>query len=89
MGWLRRVREVVDQALRVGHVVIDGTGERALEVGVVDVETLDDELGVGLALRKDDGLAEPVATGHVLAPGHQVGERLVDGVLVEQPAVQR
>src|SRR5260370_40296160 len=44
VGWLRRVREVVDQSLRVGHAVIDAARERTLEVRVVGVEALDDEL---------------------------------------------
>src|SRR5260370_38867797 len=50
VGWLRRVRKVVDQALGVGYVVIDATRKRAFEVWIVSVETLDDELGVGLVL---------------------------------------
>jgi hypothetical protein len=42
-----------------------------------------------LVLGEDDRLAEPVAARHLLAPRHQVLQHLVDGVLVEQPLVDR
>ena len=91
-GDVRRLvlgREGVDQALRVGGLVGDDPRELALVVRVVDVETLGDELGVVVVLGKHDGLAQPVAAGHLLALGHQVRERLVDRVGVEQPLVKR
>ena len=56
--------------------------------GYCDVEALLDELGVGLVLGEDDRLAEPVAAGDLVAVGHQGGEHLVDGVLVEQEPVE-
>jgi hypothetical protein len=41
-----------------------------------------------LVLREDDGLAQPVAAGDLVAVGHQRREHLVDGVLVEQELVE-
>jgi hypothetical protein len=49
-------------------------------VRVVGIEALGDELGVVVVLGEDDGLAQPVATGHLLPLGHQGLEHLVDGV---------
>ena len=83
-GW----REVVDQALGVRRVVGDHASELAAVLGVCDVEALLDELGVGLVLGEDDRLAESVAAGDLVALGHQGGEHLVDGVLVEQEPVE-
>ena len=68
--------------------VIDAR-ELALVVRVVGVEALGDELGVGLVLGEDDRLAEPVAARDLQAARHQVLQHLVDGVLVEQPLVDR
>ena len=66
----------------------DDAGEVAGVLGVVDVEALRDELGVLLVLGEDDGLAEPVAAGDLVAVRHQRGEDLVDGVGVEQEPVE-
>jgi hypothetical protein len=83
------VREVVDQALRVLGLEGDDPGELAPQVRVVGVEALGDELGVALVLGEDDRLAQPVAAGDLEPVRHQVLEHLVDGVLVEQPLVDR
>ena len=71
-----------------GDLVGDDAGELACVLGVVEVEALLDELGVGLVLGEDDGLAEPVAAGDLVPVGHQGGEDLVDGVGVEQEPVE-
>jgi hypothetical protein len=56
-------------------------------MGIVDVKALLDEHGVGVVFGKDDGFAEPVATGYLEAVLHDVGEHLIDSVLVEEPFV--
>ena len=86
-GALSLLGEVVDQALRILGLEGDDTGELTLVVRIVDVEPLGDELGVLLVLGEDDGLAQPVATGHLQAARHQVLQHLVHGVLVEEPLV--
>lgn len=60
----------------------------ALVVRIVDVEALGDEFGVRVVLGEDDGLAQAVAAGHLLAVGHQVREHLVGSVGIEQPFVE-
>ena len=83
------VGEVVNQALRIFGFVRHYPGEMALVVRVVDIETLGNKFGVGVVLGEDNGLAEPVAASHLLAPGHQVRQHLIDGVGVEQPFIER
>ena len=82
------LEKVINQALRVLGLVGHHPGEMALVVRVVDVEALGNEVGVVVVLGEDDGLAQPVAAGHLLALGHQVRQHLVHGVGVEQPFVQ-
>ena len=53
-------REVVDQALGIFGLEGDDAGEVAGKRRVVDVEPFLDELGMGLVLGEDDGLAQPV-----------------------------
>ena len=88
VGLLLRGAEVVDQRLRVGDLVRDQPGVVPTEPGVVGVEPLLHELGVLLVAGEDDGLAEPVGSGHLVAAGHQHFEDLVGGVGVEQVAVE-
>ena len=83
------VRGAVDQALRVLRLEGDDAGDLALVVRIVGVETLGDELRVGLVLGEEDRLAKPVAAGDREATGHKVRQHLVHGVLVEQPLVDR
>ena len=45
------------------------------------------ERGVPVVAGEDDGLSEPVATFDLVTVLHEVLERLVHGVLVEQPVV--
>jgi hypothetical protein len=55
----------------------------------VRVESLDDVFRVVDAAGEDDGLAEGLAAVDLDAVLHQEVEGLVDGVLIEQPAVER
>ena len=80
-------REIIDQGLGVLGLEIDHASERSLEMWIVLVKPLDDEGRVIVVLGEDDRLAEPVAVRDLQALGHQLFERLVDGVSVEQPFV--
>jgi hypothetical protein len=82
---LVRLRECVDQRLRVRQLGMNDARERAFVVEVILVEALADVLSVQLIFGEDDGLAEAIATLHALVTSHQVFEHLVDRVLVEQP----
>src|SRR5690606_31183561 len=59
------------------------------EIREILVEALGDEVGMGLVLGEQDGLAQPVAALHLEAMGHQVGQHLVHGIPVEQPFIDR
>ena len=87
MRWLGRLREVVDDALNVGHGVVHDTRDRAFVLWVVDVETLRNELGVCLVLGEDDRLPDPIPASNRLSMRHQMREDLVDRVLIEEPLV--
>ncbi len=87
MRHLLLVGEVIDEALRVLGLVGHHPGEVTLVVRIVGVEALADEIGMVVVLGEDDGLAQAVAAGHLLSLGHQGGQHLVDGVLIEQPFV--
>ena len=63
--------------------MIDGTRKRPFEVRIVGIEPFNNELSVGLALRKDNRLAESITTCYVLTMRQQVRERFINGVLVE------
>ena len=80
-------REFVNQALHVLGLIGHDAGELPFVVRVVDIEAFGDKIGVSIALRKYDGFAQAVATGHLLAIGHQMFEHLVHCVDVEQPFV--
>ena len=89
VGLRARGREPVDEVLNVGpRGVRDDRRRLAALLGEVRVEAFLDELGVLLVLREDDRLAEHVAALDVLSLIDEDLEDLVDGVFVEQPAVQ-
>ena len=72
----------------VRGLVVDHAGCFAREVGVVVIEAILDELRMFVVARKDHGLANAVAVAAGAALGHQHFEALINGVGVEQPAVQ-
>ena len=82
-------RKLVDQALRVLGFVGHDARESTLVMRVVTIETLRNEVGMGIVLGKDNGLAEAITCGHFLALGHQVTQHLVHRIGIEQPLVQR
>ncbi len=88
MGCLVLLGEIVDQRLDVVDLVGNHPGKVPGVFRVVVVETLFDKVRVGLVAGEDDGLAEAVATLHLMAVLHKVLETLVHGVLIEQPVVQ-
>ena len=62
----------------------DDAGERPRVVGVLDVETLGDELGVALVFGEDDGLPQPVAVADLVAlelPGRVAGAESLSRVV--------
>ena len=67
----------------------DHCRERAVVLRIGVIEARGDEIGVLLVLGEDDGLAEAVAARHTVATRHQDFQRLIDGVGVEQPLVDR
>ena len=90
MGGLVGHREVVDEALGVFHLVGDHPGEVAgVESRVIGDEPFVDEVGVALVLGEDDRLAQAVSAGDLDPVGHEVLERLVDRVGVEQTSRPR
>ena len=78
---------VVDQTLRILGLERDDARELPLEVRIIRVEPVRYEIGVRLVLGKEDGLAEPIASGDLQTARHQVREDLVDRVFIEQPLV--
>ena len=87
LGQLFRVREFVDGALGVGHVVVDDLGI-AGQVGILFAEDLQNFFGVAVVLGEDDGLAQLLPVVDLQAIGHQQVQGQTDGVLVEQPLVE-
>ena len=83
-----RLGELVDGALSVGHVVVDDLGP-AHEMRILLAEDPEDFLCMGMVLGKDDGLAQLVAVVDFEAVGHEDVQHLADGVLVEDPLVER
>lgn len=83
------LRKVVDQALRIFRLERDHPRELPGEVQIVLVKALLDKVRVILVLGKKDRLSEPVAARDLESVRHQVGERLVHGVDVEEPFVDR
>lgn len=87
VGRLLFLGKVVDEALGIFGVVVDDAGKVAGMVRVVVVEARFDELGVVVVARKDNGLGQAVAAIHRVAVLHEVLQDFVDGVLVEEPAI--
>jgi hypothetical protein len=87
MRHLVLVGEVINQTLCVFGLVGYGSGKMAFVVRIIDVEALGNEIGMGVVLGKDNGLAKPVAADHFLAFGHQMRQHLVHGIGVEQPFI--
>ena len=61
LRFLFRLLEIVDNSLRVGVVADDALGEGSAVLRVELVESLQNELGVALVLREDNGFAQTVA----------------------------
>ena len=81
------LRELTDQVLHEFGLVGHDSSELTCVLGVVDVESGGDEVGVRIVLREHDRLPEAVSPGHPATFGHQDLEYFVDGVGVEQPFV--
>ena len=79
--------EVVEEALRIGRIVVDDAREGSFVLRVVVIETLLDELGVRVVASKEDRFGQPIPAFYCVAMLHQVLEHLVYRVLVEEPAV--
>ena len=75
--------------MRVVDLEVDHAREAAPQRGIIGVEALLDEFGVGVVFREYDGFAELVAVLHMLAARHQVFQHLVHRVGIEQPFVDR
>ena len=72
----------------IGHVVVDDLG-KAGKMRIFLIENRKDLLCMGVIFCKDDGLAQFVAVVDGQAVGHQCVQHLPDGVLVENPLIQR
>jgi len=81
--------EVVDQTLRISGVVVDHAREAPRGVRVVRAEASFDELRMLMVPSEENRLGEPVAALHRMPALHQVPERLVRRIAVEEPAVHR
>ena len=68
--------------------MLDRARKMALQMRVVDIEALLDELRMAPVFGEDDRLAEPVAAGDILSILHQMPERLIDGIGIEEPGIQ-
>ena len=81
------IRKIVNQRLRIVDGVVDDATKMSGFFGIIDVETLDDELGVFVIARENDGFAQAVATRDARAFGHHFFQNFVDGVGIEKPGV--
>ena len=87
LGQLFRVREFINRALGIGHIVVNDLG-KAGQMGVFFIEYLQYFFGMGVVLCEDDCLSQLVTVVDFDALGHQGIQHFADRIFVKNPLVQ-